>query len=140
MEIRWKARIWLAVLVVTTFVVVQIFRFVPSFWAPKVAGALFVSIGIAIVYPGLKSALWRKTLIFWMGLIHLFITAGPLLVIHITGFAQELYMFPSSGQVQFFTLGQILHRAAEWIYTLLIIGALIDSFRFGGRKHKRLKA
>ena len=126
----FKVRMWFTLLFLNVFLIIGIFKTLPREMAPKVAGSIFIAIGIAIFSHGIKHPMWRKSLIFWIGSIHLFITSLPLMILHLTGASENLLNLNFAGYSQFILLGDIWHRAAEWVYSLLILSAFIDLFRF----------
>lgn len=102
------------------------FRFLPSrVVAAVIAGTDFVVLGAVIFFIGLRDARFRKTLTFWLGTIHLFVIALPMMISRVLTFGTDFHDVKIFGLIP----GPIYHHASEMFYLLLVVGTVIDRTR-----------
>ena len=96
----------------------------PKMLAALFAGGLFVVLGLAIVGVGLWRTDLRRTLMFPVGLVHLFLISIPMLGLRIYHYGIEF------SEIHIWGLpGPIFHHVSEVIYLILMISTLVDRLR-----------
>jgi len=92
--------------------------------AGMMAGAIFVALGIFIVMIGVQNRAFRKTPTFWMGALHLFGSALPLLITRLMNFSAGFE------DVRVFGLpGPVFHQVSTGIFALLMLATVFDLVR-----------
>lgn len=123
-----KANVFIRLLIaeiVTIGLVVSLFRMIDDrFRAGIFAGALFVALGIRIVFRGLRDRSFRRSATFWGGCAHLFLSALPLLI------TRTMYSQESFTNVTIFGMsGPVFHQFSTGIYFAMMLGTAFDIFR-----------
>ncbi len=125
---RKKVGLWALGLILNVPIVVLIFKLLPMTIAPKVAGTLFITIGLGLVSRGFADTRWRKTWVFWWAWVHL-VFSLTLITIHVF----ELGRGPGPWQLGPWMIetpfAEIWHKLAERVYSILILTAIVDWLR-----------
>lgn len=118
-----KSRQYLSFLIVeilVIFAVGGIFQLIANrLYAGMVAGSIFVSLGVWIVLGGVRSS--KKGWSLFVGLVHLFLIAIPMLSIRLLNASAEFQ------DVKIWGLpGPVFHKLSTWVYMVLIVATLAD--------------
>ena len=131
---RW---IWLLCIeLVTVPLVIFLFKFFADQKrvAALIAGILFLAVGFYVLVQVWRSQKWRSCS-FWMALVHLGGTAGPLFIYRLIYFQQDFT------QVLIFGIpGPIFHFYSEKVYVFLLLASFTDLIfsYFKGRWQKQI--
>lgn len=126
-----KRFIWLlaAELLIVAVVPIIFMKIHDRFSAGMVAGTIFIAVGVSIVVLGIKDIAFRKSLSFFAGLLHLFVSALPLFITRVINYSKGF------DDVQVLGLpGPVFHRLSTTIFSILILTTVIDLARAWWRK------
>jgi hypothetical protein len=120
--------------VLAMLLVTAIFRVItPKSSAAMVAGSVFVFLGLAILVLGLRVPQFRSSLTFKVGLIHLFLTSLPMLIL------RAIHIQEDFKDVRILGLpGPAFHHLSEIIYLVLLLVTAFEKWR--AMRNSRLAA
>ena len=111
--------------IATIAIVVLIFRMIPDrLVGGAVAGSVFVLLGSWIVGTGLLIRPVRRSFTFYLGGLHLFFVALPMMITRFLNWAQAFSEIRVLGLP-----GPVFHRLSTFVYLAMIIGTTIDFWR-----------
>lgn len=106
--------------VFTLPIVVAIFKFIESrMMAGLVAGALFIVVGLILVYTNYIWIGFKKSPVFWLSCVHLFLIAIPIYV-----FRNLNLEVPFEEVLIFGIPGPIVHKISEKVFSVLMLVTL----------------
>ena len=121
-----KRFIWLLVaeLLIVAVVPIIFITIHDRFSAGMVAGTIFIAIGVYIVFLGFKDLTFRRSLSFFAGLLHLFVSALPLFITRLIEYSKGF------DDVQVLGLpGPAFHQLSTTIFSILILATVTDLTR-----------
>lgn len=102
--------------------------------AGAIAGGMFIALGVFIVGFAVKWRAFLRTATFWLGCMHLFLVALPMVVIRLLNaegqFSQDRIWGLS---------GPLFHRVSTGLYLTLMISTAFDWWRVKNRERVEKK-
>ena len=108
--------------VITVLAVMITFKLIENrVHAGLIAGTFFISLGLLIVGNGFKHSQLRKTVTFYLGCIHLFGVALPMVGTRLLNLSADF------SDVRIWGLpGPIFHKVSTWIFMVMMIATLAE--------------
>lgn len=109
--------------IVTVLAVMMTFKLIESrVHAGLIAGTFFISLGLLIVGNGFKYSSLRKTATFYLGCIHLFGVALPMVGTRLLNLSADF------SDVRIWGLpGPIFHKVSTWIFMAMMLTTLAEA-------------